>query len=256
MSSVEPWLLIGQVVGVHGIRGELKIRSMTDFPERLTRPGTRRLVTGRGEERQVNLLGGRLHQGNYLVRLEDIPDRSAAELLIGAQLFVAATDRPVLAEGEFHVLDLVGLAVRRQDTQVVIGTVKDVVNTGLQDLLVIVMDTGERMVPFVDALVPKVDLAAGWLEVVPLPGLLDPRYPSSTDGPTPQGGPCHPQKPGVSVALSGGDRPCVSRPSAPPGAGVFDLYRDGQCDRVALRQGTAAGDGCGGGRNTDCDSTF
>jgi len=169
---VNEWVLVGRVAGAHGIRGELKVKSETDFPERLTRVGSRRLVTARGEEQSVKLLGGRPHQGSYLVRLEGITDRNQAEALLGAQLFVPLAERPHLEAGEFLVSDLVGLEVRRLDTGLTIGTISDVINTGAQDLLVVQTEGQDILIPFVQALVPEVH--ADWVGVVPLLGLLEP----------------------------------------------------------------------------------
>lgn len=167
------WVLVGSIVGVHGIRGELKVQADSDFPERFTRRGQlRRIVSPQGVEQMVKLLGGRRHQNNYLIRLVGIEDRNQAERLIGSDIFVPATERPDLAPGEFMVSDLVGLAVRRLDTGATIGRVRDITNTGLQDLLMVETATGEILIPFVEALVPEIH--ADWLGVVALTGLLEP----------------------------------------------------------------------------------
>jgi len=171
---VSDWLLIGSIVGAHGIQGEVKIYPETDFPERFTKAGSRRLVTAQGQEQTVKLLGGRLHGGMFLVRLEGVVDRTQAENLRGAELFVSSQERPQLKTGEFFSADLTGLKVLRQDTGAEVGLVKDILNTGSQDILVIETPQGERMVPFVEPLVPVVNVAEGWLMVVPIAGLLEP----------------------------------------------------------------------------------
>ena len=94
-----------------------------------------------------------------------------------------AADRPKLARGEFHLLDLVGLEVRlleESDLQGklqpgrVIGTVKDLIHAG-NDLLEVEPAGGGAplWIPFVEAIVPEVQLEAGWIGITPPPGLLD-----------------------------------------------------------------------------------
>ncbi|WP_218082057.1 ribosome maturation factor RimM [Anthocerotibacter panamensis] len=182
MSELSPiWLLVGSVVGAHGILGEVKVYPETDFPQRLTdKGGLRRLVTVQGVEKMVRIQSGRLHKGLYLLRLEGIVERTTAEALKGAQIFVSSTERPDLAPGEFLVGDLVGLQVRRTDTGAQVGMVKDVMSTGAQDLLVVATAAGEILIPFVEALVPEVH--ADWLGVVPIVGLLDPTEAGEADG--------------------------------------------------------------------------
>ncbi len=178
------WLLIGVIVGVHGIKGEIKVQPETDFPERLAQKGKlRRLVMRDGHEQEVTILSGRPHKTMYLLFLAGVSDRNQAERLIGGQLYVSETERPALDTGEFWVNDLIGLTVRRQDTGETIGQVKGVTATGVQQLLTITTVQGvEVLVPFVEALVPVVNLPEGWLSVVPLPGLLEA---DSADSPLP-----------------------------------------------------------------------
>ncbi len=169
-------LVVGRVVGVQGLKGELRINPMSDFPERFTHPG-RRWLQRRGEPPQpLELLAGRQLPGRelYVVRFEGVADRSAAEALVGRDLLVPAADRPKLAKGEFHLLDLVGLEVRLEADGAVIGRVSDLIHAG-NDLLEVELSEGGRrlLIPFVEAIVPRVELAEGWLSLTPPPGLLD-----------------------------------------------------------------------------------
>jgi 16S rRNA processing protein RimM len=170
----ETWWLVGTVVGSHGLRGELKVLPETDFPERLTEAGPRKLQGPDGQQRDVYLLSGRYHASKkqYLVQLKGIENLDAAEALRGWQLVVSSEERPVLESGEFHVMDLIGLIAYRQDTGAVLGPVVDM-NTFGNDILVIQTPNKQLMVPFVQALVPVVDLENKRLEINPIPGLLD-----------------------------------------------------------------------------------
>jgi 16S rRNA processing protein RimM len=167
---------VGRLVAAQGLRGELRVLPMSDFPERFTRPGTRWLRSRRGEVRQVRLLSGRQLPGRelFVVRLEGCDDRSAAEALVGHELMVEAADRPPLEPGEFHVLDLVGLEVRLLPQESAIGRVTNLMHGG-NDLLEIELNDGGRrlLIPFVEAIVPEVHLEQGWIGLTPPPGLLE-----------------------------------------------------------------------------------
>jgi 16S rRNA processing protein RimM len=125
----------------------------------------------------------RWHLGRLLVRFDGLADRTQAEGLAGALLLVDAADVGTPDDpDEFNDHDLIGLvAVTVAGDRV--GTVTDVLHHG-QDLLVISAagdagagagaGAGETLVPFVRAIVPEVDIAAGRLVLDPPPGLLDP----------------------------------------------------------------------------------
>jgi 16S rRNA processing protein RimM len=177
-------------VGVQGLRGELRVNPASDFPERFTVPGTRWLRGRNGPVKAIELMAGRQLPGKslFVVRFEGINDRTAAEALVGQTLLVRADDRPDLADGEFHLLDLVGLEVRvNADGETgseavgsgavgseVIGTVTDLISGGNDLLEVELRDGGRRvLIPFVETIVPEVHLEEGWLLLTPPPGLLE-----------------------------------------------------------------------------------
>ena len=134
------WLLIGRVVGAHGLNGHVKVYPESDFPERFTAPGNRWLKKPNGELVQVKLTSGRFLEGKnqYLVKLEGVNFRDQAEDLRKAELLVPESDRLALDPGEFHVSDLIGLTVVLQEDQSVLGTVSNVFTTG-HDILEIVL---------------------------------------------------------------------------------------------------------------------
>ena len=129
-------LEVGRLVSAQGLQGELRLNPLSDFPERFTVPGQRWLQGRTGPAKAVTLLSGRQLPGRelYVLRLEGVNDRSSAEALVGHALLVPASDRPPLAEGEFHLLDLVGLEVRLLADGGVIGRVTDLLHAG-NDLL-------------------------------------------------------------------------------------------------------------------------
>jgi 16S rRNA processing protein RimM len=191
----KPLLVVGTLVAAQGLAGELRILPRSDFPERFTQPGPRWLLARQGMPRAVELLGGRQLPGKSLfaVRLAGVSSREAAEALVHQEFLVDASQRPKLAPGEFHLLDLVGLQVRLlvagapppSSPGEPIGRVVDLIHGG-NDLLAVELAPaasppagsqpapGRRvLIPFVEAIVPQVNLQEGWIGITPPPGLLD-----------------------------------------------------------------------------------
>ena len=172
-------LVVGRIVAAQGLAGELRVNPLSDFPERFTQPGPRWLRRGGAgadpEAQAVTLTHGRQLPGKslFVIRLEGIHNRNAAEALVGQELLVPAADRPKLAPGEIHLLDLVGLEVRLGDGSA-IGTVKDLIHAGNDLLEVELSGSGKTLwIPFVEAIVPQVELEQGWIGITPPPGLLE-----------------------------------------------------------------------------------
>ena len=200
------WIEIGKIVGAQGLKGEVRVYPFSDFPERFLEAGQRWLLSARQTEPQaVELLEGRYLSGKglYVVTLAGVENRDRAENLRGCKLLVPGSDRPVLADDEYHVLDLIGLPVINQLTGETLGTVVDLVSAG-HDLLVVnpepkqenpntpasdardeqdqptrpkgkkpSRNSSQILIPFVKEIVPVVNLAAGRIEIAPPAGLLD-----------------------------------------------------------------------------------
>jgi len=169
-------LVVGRIVRPHGVRGELAVDVRTDDPELRLAVGAV-LATEPAAAGPLTVTRTRWHSGRLLVTFADIDDRNGADELRGVLLLVDSAElEDVTDPDEFRDHQLIGLAVVAQDGEHV-GEVADVLHYG-QDLLV-VNGSGKRagaeiMIPFVSAIVPEVDLAAGVLRIDPPPGLLDP----------------------------------------------------------------------------------
>ncbi len=176
MIGNEAWLIVGKLVAPQGLRGEIRIQPLSEFPERFTKPGKRWIQkTEQEEPQEIKLLGGRQMPGKkiYIVQLKGIDNRSSAQALVGAKLLVPSSDRPKLAEGEFHLLDLMGLEVRLKAEGPSIGEVTNLTNAGNDLLEIELRGGGKALVPFVKPIVPLINLKEGWLMVTPPPGLLE-----------------------------------------------------------------------------------
>ncbi len=208
----QEWIEIGHIVAAQGLEGQVRVYPDSDFPERFLVPGTRWIQrVGETTPQPIELLEGRLIPGKgvYVVALEGVETREQAEALRKAKILVPAGDRPPLAPGEYHVRDLLGLEVWLQPTGERLGVVIDVISAG-NDLLEVQLESaaGEKimvipqrekppgaplpnrkskiraargklaksktvLIPFVETIVPLVDLEQGRVEITPPKGLLE-----------------------------------------------------------------------------------
>jgi 16S rRNA processing protein RimM len=168
-------LVVGRVGRPHGIRGEVTVQVRTDEPGLRFAPGSV-LATEPAARGPLTVVSSRWHSGRLLVSFAGSADRSHAESLTGTLLVVDSAEvGPPQDPDEFNDHDLIGLQVLTTAGDLV-GTVSDVLHHG-QDLLVVQPAAGqasEALVPFVAAIVPEVDIAAGRLVIDPPPGLLGP----------------------------------------------------------------------------------
>ncbi|WP_412516855.1 ribosome maturation factor RimM [Actinomadura madurae] len=164
-------LVVGRIGRPHGVRGEVTIDVRTDEPGSRFAVGAT-VATDPSTAGPLTVERARWHSGRLLVRFAGIGDRDAAEQLRGIWLVVGPGDIPPSADpDDFHDQELIGLAVVTADGTDV-GQVSGVLHHG-QDLLVVRGAGGEKLVPFVAALVPEVDVPGGRLVIDPPPGLLD-----------------------------------------------------------------------------------
>lgn len=156
---------LGVIVGPHGLRGQVRIKSFTDSPEDVCAYGP---VSDRSGERHFALSAVGRAKGVVLARIEGVADRNQAEALKGTELFVARAVLPVLEDDEaFYHADLIGLAAEDREGRP-LGTVRAVHDFGAGVVIELEGSGGESMmVPFTKAAVPLVDSEAGRLVVDP-----------------------------------------------------------------------------------------
>jgi 16S rRNA processing protein RimM len=173
-------VIVGRIGRPHGIRGEVVIGVRTDEPDLRFAVGSVVDASRSAEDdlpadrAPLKVATVRWHSGQLLVGFAGITDRTAAGDLTGSWLSIDSSQLPATPDpDEFRDHELIGLSVRTTAGEPV-GVVTDVLHYG-QDLLVVRRaDGGESLVPFVQALVPEVDLGAGVVVIDPPPGLLDP----------------------------------------------------------------------------------
>ena len=169
-------LRVGRLTKAHGLKGALKLELFTDTPEQRFVPGAVfRLqvpTDSAWHEQTLTLTELRWYNSHPVGFFEGVADRTAAESLVKAILWVDQdTDELPEEDDAWYDHQLVGLRVEREG--VVVGTVARVDHLPAQDLLAVATDAGEVLVPFVSAIVPKVDVDAGLVVVTPPAGLFE-----------------------------------------------------------------------------------
>lgn len=155
-------LVVGKLGGPHGVRGWIKVLSHTDPRENIFSYTPWYLKVGK-EWQEVELLDGKPQGKGFIAKLADINNPEQARALMNCQISIFEDQLPELEEGEFYWRDLIGLEVLNQDG-VSFGTVKGLIETGANDVLKVVGDR-ERLLPYIDQVILKVDVKAGRIDV-------------------------------------------------------------------------------------------
>lgn len=157
------------IINTHGVRGDVKLESLCDTPQVLA--GLKRVYfCDGGQYREIKVLHASVFKSFVLATLEGIDDMDKAMALKGKTLYAARKDFKLL-EGDYFIVDLIGLDVIDHENGRVYGRVTDVINRGASDIYVVKTENGERMMPAVEEFVKKVDLDKG-IFVKTIPGLL------------------------------------------------------------------------------------
>jgi 16S rRNA processing protein RimM len=157
-------VLLGHIAGAHGIRGEVLIKTYTVAPENIGAYGPLRDESG---TRNFNVKSARATPKGVVARLQGVDDRNAAEAVKGIALYIERDRLPAAADGEFYHADLIGLAAV-DGAGKPFGEIVAVQNYGAGDLLEIRLAGASKteLVPFTDAAVPEVDIAARRVVVI------------------------------------------------------------------------------------------
>ena len=160
-------IAVGRIKGSWGLRGDLVIESLTDFPDRFS-PGSVLNLDGR----PARVESSRATRRGFVVKLDLVSDRTEADSHLGKLVTVPGDDVRPLPDGSYYQYQIVGLGVWTVDGEP-LGQVKEVLSTGSNDVYVVSRtDGGEVLIPALESVVVEVDVDGGKM-VVDLPdGLL------------------------------------------------------------------------------------
>ena len=155
------YVAVGWIAAPWGVRGDLKVQPLTDFPERFQR-GAALWVRGR----RIEVQRSRWSRGFVYLSLSGIDSRNAAEELRGALLEVRERDLTPLPEGQYYRFQVIGLEVRTPEGRS-LGRVADILSTASNDVYVVRGGPQELLIPAIEDVVKEVNLEGGRLVVEP-----------------------------------------------------------------------------------------
>ena len=167
------WATIGQVVALFGIRGELKVRLLTDIPDRFAELET--IYVG-ANHTSYPIQSVRPYKGEMIIlKLSGIDDANAAETLRNQNLSIPLSELATLPPDSYYQHDILGLQVLTLDGQE-IGQIVDIIVTGSNDVYSIKQPDGTQvLIPAIKDVIKQIDLIRRTMYIDPLPGLLDNR---------------------------------------------------------------------------------
>lgn len=169
---MEDLLKVGIISSTHGIKGEVKVFPTTDDPQRFKKLKNVLLDSGK-EKRNLKIQGVKFFKQFVILKFEEINDINDVEKYKGCSLYVTRDQAVELEKDEYFIADLIGLTVTAEEEKLV-GTLKDVIETGANDVYVIELSDGrELLLPAIKECVLSVDLEKGEMKIRLLNGLLD-----------------------------------------------------------------------------------
>ena len=163
------FLVVGKIFRPHGIRGEMLMQVLTDFPDRLQEGVT--IYLGENHSPQV-IRSLRWHRNALIVAIESTIDPESVGALRNQLVYVRSDDRPPLPAGEYYHHQILGLKVKTIDDRF-LGDLVQILETGANDVFIVRQEQGsEILIPAIPDVICKIDLQEGEIIVNLLPGLL------------------------------------------------------------------------------------
>jgi 16S rRNA processing protein RimM len=163
------YLAVGSLRRPHGLRGDIIMEVLTDFPERL-RPNTKVFVGEKHEPLTIAHLRG--YNKGLLLGFKGYDTPEAIGRFRNMNVYVLTADRPGLPEGQYYHYQILGLNVL-DDSGKMLGTLTEILTTGANDVYVVSQDGKELLVPAIEDVILDVDLDAKTIKVHLLPGLME-----------------------------------------------------------------------------------
>ncbi|TDM11911.1 ribosome maturation factor RimM [Macrococcus lamae] len=161
---------VGKIVNMHGIKGEVRVLSASDFTTERFKPGNELIIQSGKEEKIVKIKSYRTHKNFHLLTFDGLDNINFVEKYKGADLFQDVEEAEIeLDEHEFYYHDIIGCTVFNEGMP--IGRVTDIFETGANDVWV-VKGEKEHLIPYIEDVVKKVDIDNKTIEIEAMDGLL------------------------------------------------------------------------------------
>ncbi len=173
-SDGEPeYLVVGSLRRAHGVRGEMLMEILTDFPERL-KPGAKVFVGPAHKPMVIESV--RPHAGGLLVKFSGLETPEETARYRNKPVYVTTADRPPLPAGHYYEHQVLGFAVVEDESNETIGTLSGILHTGANDIYVVMRPDGrEVLLPVIASVVLELNISRRLIRVHLLPGLIEER---------------------------------------------------------------------------------
>ncbi|MHC5546336.1 ribosome maturation factor RimM [Bacillus subtilis] len=169
------WFNVGKIVNTHGIKGEVRVISKTDFAEERYKPGNTLylFMDGRNEPVEVTVNTHRLHKQFHLLQFKERQNINEVEELKNAIIKVPEEELGELNEGEFYFHEIIGCEVFTEEGEL-IGKVKEILTPGANDVWVIGRKgKKDALIPYIESVVKHIDVKEKKIEIELMEGLID-----------------------------------------------------------------------------------
>jgi 16S rRNA processing protein RimM len=174
MKMTEQWFNVGKIVNTHGIKGEVRVISKTDFPEERYKIGNNLYIFQDGKEPiEVIVKSHRRHKNFDLLLFQGYESISDVEPFKGSLLKVPKSQLQSLDDGEYYFHEIIGCTVWT-DQGKELGVVKEILTPGANDVWV-VRRKGQKdvLIPYIDEVVKEIDVERKKITISPMEGLIE-----------------------------------------------------------------------------------
>ncbi len=153
-------ITIGKFGAPHGVRGEIRIIPLTDFPNRFK--SLKNVIIDDSKKLTINSV--KYHNQFIVIKFDEFDSKESVNTLNGKLLKVERKDVPPLSPGEFYSFDIIGLLVRDED-ETILGHVVEILKTGSNDVYIVKKDNQELLIPALKSVVKSIDVKNGYMIV-------------------------------------------------------------------------------------------
>ncbi|MBR7879972.1 MULTISPECIES: ribosome maturation factor RimM [Bacillus amyloliquefaciens group] len=169
------WFNVGKIVNTHGIKGEVRVISKTDFAEERYKPGNTLYLFAEGaaEPIKVTVSAHRLHKQFHLLQFKEMPSLNEVEHLRNMVIKVPEEDLGELKEDEFYFHEIIGCEVVSEDGEL-IGTVKEILTPGANDVWVVARKgKKDALIPYIASVVKDININEKKIKIHVMEGLIN-----------------------------------------------------------------------------------
>ncbi len=160
-SATDKKIIIGKIGAAHGVRGDMKVYPLTDFPDRFNT-----IKKAFIDDKEINIISTR-YQNNFVVmKVKDVNSREEVARYTNKLLKINRSDVPPLNEGEYYSFDIIGLKVINQD-DAVLGEIIEILKTGSNDVYITKTPEGKQLlIPALKKVVTEINIEDGFMKVI------------------------------------------------------------------------------------------